>query len=232
MSKGSPSYLTQTEEKNTSSNAWDMVARGRVMSNAIDQQQKARQAQRLKINKEDADLHWEVVNISAGGYCLHWNSETTSNAQIGELIAINECGANGAYEWRIGVIRWMQFTVKHGLEIGVHLLSPKVIAALAHRLNQSNEAPFEALMIPGIRPLNQPATLILPAHAFKTGDRLKIEILDQKIEITLSEISEHTGSFTQFQFEHIDQQTRKSKTDKKEGTSKKKNDFDEIWSSL
>ncbi|MCK4703921.1 MAG: hypothetical protein KAT90_00445, partial [Gammaproteobacteria bacterium] len=168
MSDNHSGFMTHSETNMTSGNAWDMVAKGRVMTNTFDQQQKVPQLDRLKLNKEDDDLHWQVVNISASGYCLRWNSETTSKAQIGELIAINECDAGGAYEWRIGVIRWMQFTPKIGLEIGVQVLSPKVIAAKAHRCNKPDEAPFEALMVPGIRPLNQPATIILPAHAFKT----------------------------------------------------------------
>ena len=225
-------YMTHTEIGKTDNNAWDMVAKGRVMTDAFDQQRKVREAQQLKLHKEDDDLHWQVVNISAGGYCLRWNSETTSKAQIGELIAVHEREANGGYEWRIGVIRWMQFTSEDGLEIGVQLLSPKVIAAQAHRLNKRDEIPFEALMIPGIRPLNQPATVILPAHAFKTGDKLKVEVFEQTIEIRLSDKNEHTGSFTQFQFEHLEQQVRKHKIEKKEESSKKKDDFDEIWSSL
>ena len=232
MSDSSSTYMTHTEVASTENNAWDMVARGTAMTDAFDQQRKRREAEQLKLNKEDADLHWEIVNISAGGYCLRWNSETTSKAQIGELIAIQELEANGNYEWRIGTIRWMQFTSEHGLEIGVQVLSPKVIAAEAHRLNRSEEEPFEALMIPGIRPLNQPATIVLPAHAFKTSDKLKIEVFDQHIEIKLSEKKEHTGSFTQFLFVHLEQEIKKQKIEKKEEAIKKKDDFDEIWSSL
>ena len=186
----------------------------------------------MNLNKEDEDRHWEVVNISAGGYCLRWNSENTAKAQIVELIAIHELEASGSYEWRIGVIRWMQFTAKNGLEIGVQVLSPKVIAAHAKSFNKLDEAPFEALMIPGIRPLNQAATIILPAHAFKTGDKLKVEVFEQNIEIKLSDKKEHTGSFTQFQFSHLERKSPKQKIEKTEEANKNKDDFDEIWSSL
>ena len=232
MPENQSGYMTHTEIGKTNNNAWDMVAKGRVMTDAFDQQRKALEAEQLKLNKEDDDLHWEVVNVSAGGYCLRWNSETTSKAQNGELIALHEREAGGGYEWRIGVIRWMQFTSENGLEIGVQVLSPKVIAAQAHRFNKHDELPFEALMIPGIRPLNQPATIILPAHAFKTGDKLKVDVFEQKIEIRLSDKKENTGSFTQFQFVHTEQQIRENKIEKKEEAVKKKDDFDEIWSSL
>ncbi len=232
MSDGASGYVTHTEIGGTQNNAWDMVAKGKAMTNAFDKQHKLVTSKKLKLNKEDDDLHWEVVNISAGGYCLRWNSENTSKAQIGELIALHEREANGGYEWRVGTIRWMQFTTKNGLEIGVQVLSPKVIAAQAHRFNKRDEAPFNALMMPGIRLLNQAATIILPAHAFKTGDKLKVEVFEQNIVIKLNEKKEHTGSFTQFQFIHVEQQTQKKKIEKKQGTSKRKDNFDEIWSSL
>lgn len=232
MADEASGYMTHTEIGSTSNNAWDMVAKGKAMTDAFDNQRKLLEAESLKLNKEDDDLHWEIVNISAGGYCLRWNSETTSKAQIGELIAIKEREASGNYEWRVGAIRWMQFTAKNGLEIGVQVLSPKVIAAKAFRYNKPKEAPFEALMVPGIRPLNQPATIILPAHAFKTDDKLKIDVFEQNIEIKLSEKKKHTGSFTQFQFVHLNQDTQTKKIEKKQEAEKKKDDFDEIWSSL
>ena len=78
-----------------------------------------------------------------------WNSDDTSKAQIGELIALQEFDAKNNFEWRIGVIRWMQFTQKNGLEIGVQVLSPKVVTATAQRVNRPNEVPFECLMLPG-----------------------------------------------------------------------------------
>ena len=232
MPENQSGYMTHTEIGSTSNNAWDMVAKGKVMTDAFDRQRQQIEAEQLKLNKEDDDLHWEIVNISAGGYCLRWNSETTSKAQIGELIAIHEHEANGHYEWRVGAIRWMQFTAKNGLEIGVQVLSPKVIAAQVQRLNRLEEAPFDALMVPGIRPLNQPATIVLPAHAFKTGDKLKVEVFEQHIEIKLSDKKEHTGSFTQFQFIHLEQDARKKKVEKMQEAEKNKDDFDEIWSSL
>ena len=232
MADESSAYMTHTEIGNNQDNAWDMVARGNTMTKAFDQQRKQPQEEKLKLNKEDDDLHWEIVNISAGGYCLRWNSINTSKAQIGEIIAIHERETNGNYEWRIGAIRWMQFTSKNGLEIGVQILSPKVIAANAKRFNRVNEAPFEALMIPGIRPLNQAASIILPAHAFKTGDKLKLEVFAQNIDIKLNDKKEHTGSFTQFEFITADKNTHKKSTKHSPDTSKGKDDFDEIWSSL
>jgi hypothetical protein len=174
-----------------------------------------------------------VVNISAGGYCLRWNSDDTSRAQIGELIAIQEFDASGNFAWRIGVIRWMQFIRRSGLEIGVQVLSPKVFAAAAQLSHRPHEEPFECLVLPGIKPLKQPASVILPAHAFRPGDKLKITVMEEETtEIKLNSIREHTGSFTQFQYTSLAEAEEAERVSKQKTSEKNKDDFDEIWSSL
>lgn len=66
--------MTHTATDNASGNAWDMVAKGTAMTDTFHRQRALQAAEELKLNKEDEDLHWQVVNISAGGYCLRWNS--------------------------------------------------------------------------------------------------------------------------------------------------------------
>ena len=223
-------YMTHTEIGFQDEGAWDGVAKGRVLTDAYDREKKLLETKKLK--REDDDLHWEVVNISAGGYCLRWKSDTTSRAQIGELMALREQESDGTYQWRVGVIRWMQFTRGSGLEIGAQILSPKAIAATAQRYNKSNEQPFDCIMLPGIRALKQGPSVLTPAHAFKEGDRLNVSVLGQDMTIKLLEQSEHTGSFTQFQFANNEAATRQQKAEKKQKSEKNPDDFDEIWSSL
>lgn len=235
MHDGSSTYLTHTEIGQTQNDAWDNVAKGKVLTEAYVKEQRIAESKRELIHKKNETLNWEIVNISAGGYCLRWNSEATSRAQIGELIALREAAPSGGFEWRVGVIRWMQFSGKHGLEIGVQVISPKALSTKAQRYNRAKEAPFDCLVLPNIKPLNQPMTIILPAHAFKTGDRVKILMSENsKIGIVLDEKGEHTGSFTQFLFTNIDDapKTKIVTSNKEEESSGKKDDFDEIWSSL
>jgi len=227
-----PGYMTHTEVGATENNSWDMVAKGRTLTDTYTNEQKSILDDKLKLRQKNTDSHWDIVNISAGGYCLHWNSDDTSKAQIGELIALQEFDSKDNFEWRIGVIRWMQFTHEHGLEIGVQVISPKVITATAQRVNRPNEIPFDCLMLPGIKALNQASSTILPAHAFKTNDKLTVQILNNKIDVTLSDIKEHTGSFTQFTYKNTEVDKRIKKQVKKEEATKNKDDFDEIWSSL
>jgi len=225
-------YMTHTEVGAVENNSWDMVAKGRALTDTYAKEQKSLLENKVKLRQKNADSHWEIVNISAGGYCLRWNSDDTSKAQIGELIALQEFDSKENFEWRVGVIRWMQFTREHGLEIGVQVISPKVVTATAQRINRPNEVPFECLMLPGIKALKQASSTILPAHAFKTNDKLTVQILENKIDVTLDEIKEHTGSFTQFTYKNTEVDKRIKKQAKKEEANKKKDDFDELWSTL
>lgn len=225
-------YITHTGIADEENNSWDMVAKGRVLTENYDKAQNLNHDAALKPKTRNTDIHWEIVNISPGGYCLRWNSDDTSKAQIGELIALQEFDAKHNFEWRVGVIRWMQFTPTNGLEIGVQVISPKVVAATAQRKNRPSEIPFDCLMLPGIKALHQPASAVLPSHAFHIGDKLIAQILKNKLELTLSSTKEHTGSFTQFVYTNTEEDQRIKKQEKKIESTKNKDDFDELWSSL
>ncbi|PCI08159.1 MAG: hypothetical protein COB77_03050 [Gammaproteobacteria bacterium] len=225
-------YMTHTEIGAGENNSWDMVAKGRVLTETYEKETQHIAEQNLGIKKNNEESHWEIVNISAGGYCLHWISDETSKAQIGEIIVLKEFDATKDFEWRIGVIRWMQFTQTYGLEIGVQVISPKIIAATAQRVNRPEEPPFDCLMLPGTKALKQAASTILPSHAFKTNDKLVVQILANKFSITLEATRKQTGSFTQFTYKSTEEATRIKKQAKKELATKNKDDFDELWSSL
>ena len=126
----------------------------------------------------------------------------------------------------------MQFTQTDGLEIGVQILSPQVIATTAQRINRLDETPFDCLMLPGIEVLNQTSSTILPSHAFKTNAKLIVRVAEHKLNITLNDIKERTGSFTQFAYNNTNLEQQINKPAKKEDTNNHKDDFDEIWSSL
>ncbi len=225
-------YITHSEINTMQTGSWDMVARGTALTDTYIEEQNKLAQEIPGQHKNCADAYWEIVNFSAGGYCLHWNSDEASRAQIGEIIALYEQINNEKYAWRIGTIRWMQFTLKNGLETGVQVISPKVTGATAQRIHRLNELPFECLMIPGIKPLKQASSIILPAHAFKSNDKLIVNISGNKLAITVGDVSEHTGSFTQFYYTNTDVDKRTKKQAKKELASKTQDNFDEIWSSL
>jgi len=211
------------------SNAWDMVSKGRALTEGYTSELQRSDDEMGKINKEAPDLHWAITNVSAGGYCLHWDSKAASRAQVGEVICIHERGPDNTHLKRIGVIRWMQYTRDKGLEIGVQVLAPELLACTVRRPDRKEETPFECLLLPENKPMQQPSTLLMPAYAFRKGNKLKIHVNKQDMEINLGTIREHTGSFTQFQFT-LEGDTGNSGNGK--SRSSNPDDFDSIWSSI
>ncbi len=229
------SYITHHEIGDNPNDAWDMVAKGRILTEAYDKNKKRLLMEDSQVRRmRQRDAQWHIVNVSAGGYCLRWNSDVATLAQIGELIALCENEPDGTEAWRIGVIRWMRFIRDSGLEIGVQVLSPKVISAKAQRRNRPHEEPFDCLVLPGIKALKLPPSVLLPAHAFRPTDNLNIKKADEdaQTEIHLDSVKEHTGSFTQFQYTSKEAIEEKIREEKKKAAAQNKDNFDEIWSSL
>ena len=226
-------YMTHPDIGSNPNNAWDIVAKGRVLTDAYEKDKLRMEDSQIR-HRKNANAQWQIVNVSAGGYCLRWSSDVATMAQIGELIAMCEKEPDGSDAWRIGVIRWMRYIRDSGLEIGVQVLSPRVMSATAQRSNRPNEEPFDCLMLPGIKPLKLPPSVLLPAHAFRPSDNLNIKFLKEDAEtaILLDSVQEHTGSFTQFQYTSKELVEELERRKKKEDAARNKDNFDEIWSSL
>ena len=167
---------------------------------------------------------WEVVNTGAGGYGLLWGNDTPSPAQVGELIALREREYN-VHHWRIGVIRWLRNSPQKGLEIGLQLIAPRsVVVSIESIQNRSYSAdmPLEALMLPGLKAIKQPPSLLVPNHAFTVGDILQVSVLGKELDIELKRIGENPSFYTQFFY-------RSSEIIQAVNA---KEDFDELWNRL
>lgn len=144
---------------------------------------------------------WKMQDMSAGGYCLLWDSNEPSSAQVGELVAI-KAGDDNDDSWHLGVIRWMKFTAQHGLGLGIQMMSPGASAIWASicsdRVGAENK--MQGILLPDNRGLNQEATLLLPPLPFRAGSlsRLSREGTEERIRLTRQ--LEDTGSFAQFHF--------------------------------
>jgi hypothetical protein len=170
-----------------------------------------------------------LINTSPGGYCLQWVGELPASIQAGEILGIQEAGVR---HWAIGVIRWIRHLGKSGTQLGIELLAPKAEAGAAQLLQKTgqNGGFMRSLLLPGIKAIAQPATLILPRMPFRTGN--KIDALHQETQgrqqLTKRIIS--TNSFSQFQFRSSgikpNPQTLQQDSDLKD------DDFDSLWNKL
>ncbi|HYQ72485.1 MAG TPA: hypothetical protein VET88_11245 [Gammaproteobacteria bacterium] len=153
---------------------------------------------------------WKMENISAGGFCLLWDSESASCAQVGELVAILSHEENDNDTRQLGVIRWMKFTPAHGLELGIQLLSPGAMAVWAY-ICEDDPRPsnkLQGVLLPEIKALRQPASLLLPSLPFRVGCISTLQYQGTTEAIILTRQIENTGAFAQYNFTPAEQATR------------------------
>ncbi len=172
---------------------------------------------------------WKMVNVSAGGYCLLWDSLENSRAIVGELVGIREHSDQDTFHWRLGVIRWMK--CESGLELGVQMLSPGAVAvgARPYPATTTDHRFQRSLLLPEIHSIAQPATLVLASPPFRVGGSAIIHSNGREIRVKLEKLVENTGTFAQFQFRTMEG----SKSEEPEKSSFPQGaDFEELWDSI
>ena len=145
---------------------------------------------------------WKIADISAGGYCLLWDSDEVSCARVGELVALIEKGHRNSNNWQSGTIRRMKFTEERGLELGIQLLSPGARAVWVHLRKDgvSTGDRMQGILLPEIEAINLQASLLLPSLPFRTGYTATLEDNGKTETIELTRQLENTGSFAQYHF--------------------------------
>lgn len=192
----------------------------------------ARAAAGMQIDTSHCTQSWKMLNVSAGGYCMLWDNPETTRAQVGELLGIREESDPDTFHWRLGVIRWLKFEDKRGLELGVQMLSPGAVAVAARMdAGRSRDEDYtRGLLLPEIASIQQRSTLLLPSPPFKVGDTAITNCHGRDVRVKLTELLENTGSFAQFQFEslgEIETHKRRSPSAKPEPR-----DYDDVWELL
>ena len=172
------------------------------------------------------------VNESANGFCLAWqpttNQNSPINALVGELVGIRELGETDEPQWGVGVIRWLKHTGTEKLELGIQKLAPHAISAgsLIIKKIKTPGSYLRTLVLPEIKSINQPMTLIAP-NIYGVGNTLSLSIFGDKVPIRLTKLIETTGAFSHFQFASISENDMTHTTE-----DNPKLDFDDVWSSI
>lgn len=167
---------------------------------------------------------WQIINTGAGGYGLVWNKDQASNAQVGEVIALRE-KEYAVHHWRTGVVRWLHNSQDRGLEIGLQLLAPRaIVVSIESIMNRGYREilPMDALMLPGLKTIQQPTSLLATTGIFQPGDVLEIALLNRKVHIELKTTGESPSFFTQFYY--VSTEIKEESTPKEE--------FEDLWRRL
>ena len=181
----------------------------------------------------------EVINTSPGGFCLSWKQDVPPQVKTGEIVGILEPDKT---HWSIGVIRWVKQFRNEGARMGVELIAPKAEACgtqVVHKKGGMTEF-MRTLMLPELRAIGQPATLITPNIAFHVGYKVNISENGAVSKAQLIKQVTSTASFSQFQFKMLvpatqptDENTNVAATPAPQPAKiEPDDDFDSIWSSL
>ena len=173
---------------------------------------------------------WMILNESARGYCIKTIDKTSSRAQVGEIVGVRRNADGKSWKWGIGVIRWLRADPQLGLLLGIEMLTPDAAAIGIRAVNNARHDYQRTLMLPELRAVNQPTTLITTAVPYRTGQQFVINILGKEILIKLSKQLLNTGLFAQFQFEIMEQQTAVQKPNA--SSEDPDSDFSGVWTSI
>lgn len=170
-----------------------------------------------------------LFDASPGGYCLEWNEELPADIKTGDIVCVRE---EESARWAVAAIRWVSQLENSRTLIGLELLSPgaKPYGARVQLQKKGEEArPMRVLLLPEIKLVGQPSTLISPRAGFR--ERQKIVLLRDGEEtfIQLTRQVAMTGAFAQFEFRYLKQLGELLAEDK---SRPRDTTFDSLWSNI
>jgi len=172
---------------------------------------------------------WMILNEGARGYCLQSIKQNQSRVQVGELIGIRRASKEYTWKWGVGVIRWLTNNQNEGLMLGIEMLTPDA-AAIGLRATSNAKHDYQrTLMLPELKAMNQPTSLITASVPYRVGQQLVINILGQEILVKLSKQVQNTGLFAQFSFEIMAEQSAVYHAPKEDENDP---DFSSVWGSI
>jgi len=169
-----------------------------------------------------------MANVSPGGYCLEWSADIPSHIKTGDVIAVREVDNSS---WSIAVIRWVSQLKDQTTLLGVELLSPRATpygARVQHKTGEDGDL-MRALLLPEIKLVGQPNTLITPRVGFK--ERQKVTLIRGGVEtyIQLFKKLSSTAAYNQFEFRDIQQLDEVAARDKSDVINTQ---FESLWNNI
>jgi len=147
------------------------------------------------------DSHWQVRDESAGGLSLARSGVDGIPVRVGDVIGIQNPTLN---QWRIGAVRWVKSPDTKHVEMGVEMFAPHA-HPFAVRPAGTDIVPYsQALLLPPIEALHQPATLLVARGTCQPGE--DIEIADSESpprRVRVLKVVERSSAFAQLVFADV-----------------------------
>ncbi len=175
-----------------------------------------------------------IVNHSPGGYCLSWPREVPAQLQAGELLGVQDAPEQA---WSVAIVRWIRQVRGGGTQMGIELIAPHAqpCGVQLVRKSEQNSQYLRAMLLPEIRVISRPATIITPRLPFQESNKVIINRSGEETRAILSRKQAGTGSFSQFEYRVLDETKPSSGTSVTAPNTPSQGDdedFDSLWKSL
>jgi hypothetical protein len=170
-----------------------------------------------------------MVDASPGGYCLEWTTELPADIKTGDPVCVRE---DESSRWAIAAIRWVSQVENGKTLLGLELLSPEAKpygARMQPQKKGDETAPMRVLLLPEIKLVGQPPTLITPRAGFRERQKIVLTRHDEEFFIQLLRQAAVTGAFMQFEFRYIKQLGEVLAEDK---SRPRDSAFDSLWTNI
>lgn len=144
---------------------------------------------------------WDIHDESAGGLALSKSGGIHLHIHVGDLLITRTPGEGNP--WSVGVIRWVRSEGSSSIEIGIQHLAPSADPVVIKTVNEDGkESDFlPALLLPEIKPLKQPLTLVTHRGVFKPDTAVFMDNGCRLYRIMPTRLIEASHSFEQFSFD-------------------------------
>jgi hypothetical protein len=167
-----------------------------------------------------------IVNHSPGGYCLAWPKEVPDQLQAGEMVGIQDHGQG----WSIAAVRWVRQVRGGGMQMGIELIAPFAQACGMQLVRtEQNSQYLRALLLPEVRAIDVPPTVMAPRLPFEEGSKVLINTSGEERRAGLNKRRSTTGSYNQFEYQ---MQEAPKKIVPAGDDSGPEQEFDSLWSLL
>jgi hypothetical protein len=169
-----------------------------------------------------------MINVGPGGYCMEWPYEFPSHIKTGEILAVREVENR---HWSIAVISWINHLRRDTTLIGVELLSPRATPCAVRAQLGAKEGSdwMRALLLPEIKLVGQPGTLLVSRMGFRERQKLALLRDGQTSYLQLFRRVSATASYSQFEFRNLDNIRDGALSDPGAADDKP---FDSLWSKI
>ncbi len=173
----------------------------------------------------------DIVNTSPGGYCVSFPASLPQQVRTNEIIGIRE---QHHPEWSVGVIRWIKRVDKETVQAGVELLSSNADAIGVRPIRKKGDAgPYlRGLVLPEIKAIDQPTTLLAPSITFHQGLKVIFNKRGEEFKAQLIKQLHKSPSYGQYEYKTVSQNKLLGTPFSKGESMNLEDDFDSIWSSL